>query len=174
MQKGRSGKTVGLALLVIGLAIGGGLTFTFSYAYGVLSERTVTVTSTLTSFDIITIPTIITTTVGYAVVQANLTQCQGSGSGEYCEVVLTNTGSLLTATAGNCSLTYGGQTNGGYTGPTPDSAVSPGVPQQLIPGGTRVTYCVTANVGAAAPGAQVTGAIFLASGGKAFFSGAAS
>jgi len=163
-----SRKTVGLALLVIGLAIGAGLAFTLSYAYGVLTPHTVT------SVVIITVPTIITSTAVYAQIQATVTSCQWSGTYEYCEVVLENPGSLVTATTGNCSLSYGGHTYAGYTGPTLGSAASPGAPQQLIPGGRAITYCQASSGESAGAGEQVTGTIPVGDGGEAVFSAAAS
>jgi hypothetical protein len=168
------GKSVGLAILVIGLAIGAGLVFTINYAYDVLTPRTITTTWTLTSFVVITIPGTITSTSSTAQIESGVTSCGWSGSSEYCEVSLSNTGTLVTATTGNCNMTYEGQTYRGYTGPTPGSASSPGAPQQLIPGKSVTTYCQASNGGKPVAGTQVTGTVFLADGGEAAFSGVAS
>ena len=174
MSKGVSGKSTGLALLVIGLVIGAGLVFTLSYTYDVLTPRTVTTTWVETSFVIITIPAPINSTASHAQIEASVTACQMSGSHEYCEVALTNSGDLGTATSGNCSLTYGGQTYAGYTGPTLATATAPGAPQQLISGATRTAFCQTSTGVAAGAGTQVTGSIFLADGNEAGFVGIAS
>jgi hypothetical protein len=175
MRVGASGRSAGLALLVAGLAIGGALTFTLSYVYGVLTPRTETTTVTVNSIVIITVPTVITSTnSGYVQVDANVTSCQWSGSHEFCEVTLHNVGTLDTATSGNCSLNYGSYTFNGFTGPTRLSAASPGAPQQLIPGGTTTSYCQASAGEAAGAGVQVTGSIFLADGADALFTGTAS
>jgi len=171
LRSGASGKTAELALLVAGLAIGGGLTFTLSYAYNVLTPRTVTTTLTENSIVVITVPTILSTTTGTAQIEATTTTCQWGGVSEYCEVSLGNTGTLGTATTGNCTMTYGGHTLDGYTGPTRASAVTPGAAQQLIPGGSATTYCQASSGAAAGAGASITGAIQLADGGEAVFSG---
>lgn len=173
MKKGASGRSVGLALLVIGLAIGAGLVFTLNYTYDVLSPRTYTSIWTKTSIVVITIPGPISTSTGFVQISASVTSCQWSGSHEYCEVTLTNSGSLGTATTGNCSLNYGNQTYKGNTGPTLGSASSPGAPQQLISEGSATTYCQASVGGAAVAGSQVTGMILLADGGQAIFSGTA-
>ena len=174
LSRGVSGRSVGLTLLVIGLVIGAGLVVSLNYVYDFMTPRTVTTTWVETSFVILTMPGTTNSTIAKAQVQANVTSCQWSGSHEYCEVALTNSGNLVTATMGNCSLTYGGQTNAGYTGPTLASAISPGSPQQLIPGSTRTTYCQASVGGAADAGAQVTGSILLTDGTRAAFSGTAS
>ena len=153
---------------MIGLAIGAGLVFTLNYAYDVLTPHTAT------SIIVITVPTIITSTAVYAQIQATVTSCQWSGTHEYCEVVLENPGSLITATTGNCSLSYGSHTYAGYTGPTLGSAASPGAPQQLIAGGRTTSYCQASSGESAGAGEQVTGTILLADGGEAVFSAAAS
>jgi hypothetical protein len=79
-----------------------------------------------------------------------------------------------TATSGNCTLSYGGQTYGGYTGPTQASATAPGTPQQLIPKAAPTTYCQASSGGAAGAGTQVTGSILLADGAQVQFATAAS
>jgi hypothetical protein len=169
-----SSRTAGLALLVAGLAIGAGLVFTLNYTYDVLTPRTITTVFTMTSIVVITVPGPIKTTTGYAEVQTAVTTCLWSGTHEYCEVVLTNSGNLGTATTGNCSLSYGGHVYPSYTGPTLKSAISPGAPQQLIPGGSPTTYCEAFTGEAAGAGAQVTGTILLANGADAQFSAVAS
>jgi len=173
MRRGVSSKGIGLTLLVMGLVIGAGLVFTLDYAYDVLTPRTLTTTWTDTSFVVITVPGPVTTTTGYANVQASVPSCLWSGSHEFCEVVLTNSGNLGTATSGNCSLMYGGRIYSGYTGPTQASAASPGAPQQLVPGGTATTYCRASTTAAAGVGAQVIGSIFLADGASAIFTATA-
>ena len=174
MKTGASRRTAGLAILVIGLAIGAGLVFTLNYTYVVLRPRTITTTWTVTSIVVITLPTVITSTMVYPQVQATGTACQWGGSQEYCQVVLKNSGTLGTATAGNCSLFYGGRSYEGYTGPTAASAVSPGAPQQLIPASSVTAYCQVTNSEAAGAGVQVTGYVLLADGNDAFFSAIAS
>lgn len=173
MSKVGLDKSAGLAILVIGLAIGAGLVFTLNYTYDVLTPRTITTTWTETSFVVVTIPGTLTSTTYFAQIQASVLSCGWSGSSEYCEVSLINSGNLVTSTTGNCNLTYSGQTNRGYTGPTLDSAASPGAPQQLVPGGTVGTYCQASSGGAAEAGAAVTGSIVLAYGVEAVFSGTA-
>jgi len=163
-----SRRTVGLALLVIGLAIGAGLVFTLNYAFDVLTPHTVT------SVFVITVPTTITSTAVYAQIQATVTSCQWTGSHEYCEIVLENPGDLVTATTGNCSLSYGGHTYTGYTGPTLGSAASPGAAQQLIAGGKATAYCQASSGEPAGAGEQVIGAIPLTDRGEAVFSAGAS
>ena len=174
MSREVKGKSAGLALLVIGLAIGAGLVFTLNYTFDVLTPRTITTTWVETSFVIITLPATVTSSTAYAQISASVTTCQWSGSDEYCEVGLMNSGEAGTATTGNCSLTYGGKTYAGYTGPTLATAVSPGGPQQLIPGSNRTTYCQASTGGEAEAGEQVTGSIHLANGGEALFSATAS
>ena len=174
MNREVSGRSIGLSLLVIGLVIGAGLVISLNYIYDVLTPRTVTTTWVETSFVILTMPGTISSTTGYVQVQAIVTTCQWSGSHEYCEVALTNSGNMGMATTGNCSLTYGGQTHAGYTGPTLASATSPGGPQQLMPGGTRMTYCQASAGAAAGGGVDVTGVILLADGVEAVFSATAS
>ena len=169
-----SGRSVGLTLLVIGLVIGAGLVVSLNYVYDFLTPRTVTTTWVETSFVIMTMPGTTNSITVKVQVHANVTSCQWSGSNEYCEVALTNSGNLGTATTGNCSLTYGGQTHAGYTGPTLVGAISPGAPQQLIAGNTRTTYCQASAGGAAGAGDQVTGLILLADGTGAAFFGTAS
>jgi len=170
MKTGAPSRTAGLAVLVIGLAIGAGLAFTLNYTYVVLNPRTITTTWTATSIVVITLPTIITSTTVYPQVRVTSTQCQHSGSQEYCQVVLKNSGNLGTATTGNCSLFFGAHSYEGYTGPTPASAMSPGAPQQLVPGTPVTTYCQATTDEAASAGAQVTGFVLLADGNDAFFS----
>ena len=174
MKKERSIKTAGLVLLVAGLAIGAGLTFTLSYAYGVLTPRTLTTTETVDKIVVITVPSVVSTTSGSAVVAANATSCQSSGGNEFCEVSLVNSGTAGTATTGNCSLTFGGHTYVGYTGPTRSSAVPPGAAQQLIAGGSADVYCQASAGGAAGSGTEVTGNIALTDGVAATFSKTAS
>jgi hypothetical protein len=169
-----SSKTTGLALLVIGLTIGAGLVFTLNYTYEVLSPRTITTTWTETSIVVITIPTVITSTTVYVQIQASVTSCQWSGSHEYCEVVLKDSGNLGTATIGNCSLSYGSHTYAGYTGPTLTSAAPPGTPQQLVPGSSRTSYCQASSGGAAGAGTQLTGTVLLGDGAEVGFSADAS
>ena len=173
MKREGSRKRAELALLAIGLAFGAGLTVTLGFTYDVLTQRTVTTTYTMTSFVVITVPGTVTTTALYAQIQASVVSCLWSGSDEYCEVTLTNSGNLMTATDGNCSLTYSGQTYAGHTGPTLNSSASPGAPQQLIPGKSVAVYCQASSSGIAAAGAQVTGSISLSDGGAAVFSGTA-
>ena len=173
MNKGVPSRTVGLALLVIGLAIGAGLVFTLNFAYDVLTPRTLTTTWTETSIVVITVPGSFTT-AGQAQIEANVTSCGWSGTHEYCEVALTNTGNLGTATTGNCSLSYGGHSYPGYTGPTVASSTSPGAPQQLIPGKSPTVYCQASTGGAAGSSVLVTGKILLADGTSALFFGIAS
>ena len=168
-------KAAGLAILVMGLAIGAGLTFTLSFAYGVISIHTVTTTYIETSIVVITVPTFIsTTTTASPRIQVSAASCEWGGAHEYCDVVLSNPGNLGTATTGNCSLTFGGQTYAGYTGPSEGSAVSPGYSQQLVPGGSPTVYCQASAGGAAGGGAQVTGSILLATGGDVPFNATAS
>jgi len=174
LKKGVSGKTTGLALVVIGLAIGAGLVFTLNFAYDVLTPRTITTTWTETSIVVITVPGTFTTTTSYAQIEANVTSCGWSGSHEQCEVVLKNFGNLGTATSGNCTLSYAGHAYTGFTGPTQASATSPGAAQQLIPGNSVTSYCQAATGGAAGTEAQVTGSILLADGVDVEFSGTAS
>jgi hypothetical protein len=174
LRKGAPGKFVGLVLLFMGLAIGAGLVFTLNYTYDVLTPRTITTTWTATSIVVITIPTVLTSTTVYTQIQASVTSCQWGGSHEYCDVVLKNTGNLGTASTGNCSLSYGGHTYSGNTGPTLASATSPGAPQQLTPGVSRTTYCLASTGQAAGAGVQVNGSILLADGAVASFSANAS
>ena len=174
MSKGASGKSAGLALLVIGLAIGAGLVFTLNYTFDVLTPKTITTTWVETSFVTLTIPATTNSTSSHAQIEAILTSCQRSGSQEYCEIALTNSGSLVTATSGNCSLTFGGQLHEGYTGPSLATATAPGAPQQLMPEATRSTFCQASNGPAAGAGTQVTGTILLADGDELGFAGTAS
>jgi hypothetical protein len=171
LSRAAAGRSAALALLVIGLAIGAGLVFTLNYTYDVLTPRTITTTFVVTSFVILTMPALNTSTSGFVQIQASTTTCQWTGSHEYCEVDLRNSGNLVTATTGNCSMIYRGNTLAGYTGPTLATATAPGGPQQLIPGTTRTAYCQASTGGAAGAGTQVTGTILLANGGEAIFSG---
>ena len=169
-----SGKTTGLILLVFGLIIGAGLVFTLNFTYDVLTPRTITTTWTMTSFVVLTVPGPVTTSTGYVVIQVSVASCVWSGSREYCEMVLNNSGTLGTATTGNCTMSYGTHTYEGYAGPTTTFASSPGAPQQLPPGSSRTTYCQTSAGVAAGAGAQVTGSVILAGGASVEFAATAS
>jgi len=174
LKPGGSNRAAGLAILVIGLVIGAGLFLTLDFTYDVLTPRTITTTWTVTSIVVITLPTVITTTTVYSRVNASATACQWSGSQEYCQVVLENSGSSGTATTGNCTLSYGGYSYEGHTGPTTASATPPGAPQQLIPGNSVTAYCQSVDGRAAGSGAQIIGFIPLADGTEASFSATAS
>ena len=174
LKKGVSNRTVGLALLAVGLAIGAGLVITLNLAYDVLTPHTVTTTWTETSIVVIKVPGTFTTTTVFAQVEASATSCAWSGSHEYCEIVLKNSGNMVTTASGNCTLSYGGREYAGFTGPTQAYAASPGAPQQLVPGISVTTYCQGATGGAAGAGIQVTGSIFLAYGTEVGFTANAS
>ena len=181
MRRALSGQAMGAALLVVGLAIGAGLVYVTTYVNGV-PTKSVTLTTTQVSTSVTTQTTTETVTetnpfggsVGVAQVSATVTSCQWSGTHEYCEVGLTNSGSIDVATTGACSLDYGGQTYGGYTGPSLAAAVSPGASQQIVVGGSVTGNCQGSSGGAAVAGVQVTGTISLENGGEALFSGTAS
>ena len=160
--------TTGVALIVIGMVIGVVVAFTVTYAEGGLGARTYTVLVTLTSVSVSTVFT--SSGPSSALISATVTTCQWNGSQEYCEVDVSNSGNLGTATIGQCTMTYGGHAYTGYSGPTLPSAVSPGLPQQLIPGGSVTVYCRGSGGEAAGAGTPLIGGFPLADGRQAFFS----
>jgi hypothetical protein len=175
MRKAMSNQMAGIALLIMGIAIGMGLVFVTTHLNGgPTTTRTVTVATTATHILIITQTVSAVQTVSYAPVSATVVTCQWNGAQEYCEMILSNAGNTNTATTGECSLTYGGQTFSGYTGPTIASAVSPGTPQQLVSGGSPTVYCQALGGGAAGPDVQVTESVLLANGADVMFYGTSS
>jgi hypothetical protein len=152
----------------MGMAVGALVALTVTYADGGLGARTFTVTRTFTTISLFTV--YVPSTALYAQITTTVTACQWSGSLEYCQVVVSNTGSLGTATTGQCVLNYGSHAYAGYSGPTLASAVSPGSPQQLLPGGSATVYCQASGGVAAGAGAQLTGTLTLSDGGEAIFS----
>lgn len=158
----------GVALIVIGMVIGAGVALTVTYAEGGLGARTSIITRTFTSVSIVTMFT--TSQVLYAQITSTAIACKWNGSQEYCQVTISNSGNLGTATTGLCTLTYGGHAYAGYTGPTLATAVSPGLPQQLIPGGSVGVYCRGSGGEAAGAGVQILGTFPLANGGQTIFS----
>jgi len=158
----------GVALIVIGMAVGAVVSLTVTYAEGGLGARTFTTTSVFTTVSLYTV--YVSSEVSFAQITATVTTCQWGGSQEYCEVVVSNTGNLGTATTGLCVLNYGGNAYAGYTGPSLATAVSPGGPQQLVPGGSRTVYCQASAGVAAGAGTPLMGDFALADGGQAVFS----
>ena len=106
-----------------------------------------------------------------AQVQASVTSCTqvgaGAGTGETCALVLTNSGNANTATTGSCSLTYGGHTWVGVIGV---ATLTAGASNNAL---ACDAHGAATQVGATS-GSQVTGAVILANGGNALFSGTAS
>jgi hypothetical protein len=174
MGKEMSNQAAGIALLAMGIIIGVSLVFVTTHLSAGVAPQTVTVTATATHILIITQTVSVVETVSYVHVSATVDSCQWGGTREYCEVVLSNSGNANTATTGACSLTYGGQTFSGYTGPTLASAVSPGTPQQLIPGDSPTVYCQATGGGASGAGVQVAGSVLLVNGDSVMFSTTAS
>jgi hypothetical protein len=162
-----SNQASGIALLAMGIVIGVSLVFVTTHLSAGAAPRTVTTTAT--HILIITQTVSVVQTVSYVHVSATVDSCQWGGTREYCEVVLSNSGNANTATSGTCSLTYGGQTFSGYTGPTLGSAVSPGAPQQLVPGDSPTVYCQGTGGGAAGAGVQVEGSVLLTNGDSVVF-----
>jgi hypothetical protein len=174
MRTAMSGEATGAALLIVGLVIGAGLVLVVTYVNGGPTPRTVTVTTTETTILVYTLTNTFRTTASFVTVTATVTSCQWSGTHEYCEIVLSNTGNSNTATTGNCSMSYGSKTYVGYTGPTLASSVSPGAAQQLISGGSATVYCQASSGEAAGSGVMVNGTLSMGYGGVALFSGSAS
>ena len=162
-------QSMAVVFLVGGLAAGAILALAASYAAG-FGARTITRTQTSVAVFTVTIPMVVSKSPG---VEAGVTSCQWSGSQEYCELELINPGVDSAPTSGNCTMAYSGHEYGGFTGPPLASAGSPGTPQQIVPGGTKVVYC-QASTGSAA-GSQTRGAgnVTMADGEKVGFSGTA-
>jgi flagellin-like protein len=103
-------------------------------------------------------------------VQASVTSCvihgAAPGTGEDCNLVLTNSGNANVSPTGQCSVTYGGHTWSGTTATT------------ALTAGTSGTYVCTSSGGAtqvgATAGSQITGSVILGNGGNALFSATAS
>ena len=152
----------------MGMAVGAIVSLSVTYAEGGLGARTYTTTIFFTTVSIYTIYT--PSEVSYAQITATVTSCQWGGSQEYCQVVVSNSGNLGTATTGTCVLNYGSNAYSGYTGPSLASAVSPGAPQQLVPGGSLTVYCQASAGIAAGAGTPMMGDFALADGGQAVFS----
>ena len=193
-----SGQVSFAAFLIVGLLIGAGLVSIVNYANGgtthtVVSDftefattsivQTVTTTSvqTVTSTAFQTVTEIVSQSVSVAQISAMVSSCQhDNATGEYCTVVLTNTGNANTSTtgsqaaAGACSLTFVGVTHTGYEADTLAHALANADGGETIDAGGTATVVCDAPGSQAPPGAQVTGTILLIDGGEALFSTTAS
>jgi len=108
-------------------------------------------------------------------VQASVTSCAHDGAtGEDCVVVLTNSGNANTATAGACTLTFGGASYSGHVADTLAHAIAGTNGVQPINSGASPTYFCDVVNNQANTGQQVTGSIILGNGGNALFSAVAS
>ena len=197
-----SGLVSGAALMIVGLVIGAGIVFATTYVYGGPATRTVTETVTTSTNGVVTnaVTTTVTTTartaatatvtatlvttltvyssstVYAAQIQVGGVSCKASTitHQEDCALVLTNSGNADTATAGTCSLTYGGGTYSAYFSTAGNSA-GPGEPVSINAGTSVNGHCTSSNAaGSATPGTQVAGSIALSNGASVPFSTTAS
>jgi hypothetical protein len=100
-----------------------------------------------------------------AEISAGVTECvQVSGPNEQCSVVLTNSGGSGTSDLEVCSMTFGGSTH-----PATFTVIS----GSLKPSSSESGTCTNSDGAVARVGSQVTGAVALANGGSAPFSGTA-
>jgi len=95
-----------------------------------------------------------------AEVQSSAVAC--SGAGKDCSLSLINSGTANTATAGECTISYGGST---YQGTLTGGG-------NVIAGGSLTVTCTAPGTApAGVPGGSVTGSVTLANGGTDYFSG---